>query len=148
LAMPDDKPIPDPFEPDDSTSSSDSNSRSFMADAVRKAVLAGVGALFVTEEGARKLAREWKLPKDLIGFAASQAEGARGELLRVFSEEFRRFLESETFRQEIRKALSSMAVEVKAEIRFKGSKTGEPKIEVDTAIMQPPSDSNGEGDPR
>jgi hypothetical protein len=90
----------------------------FVADAVRKAVLAGVGALFLTEEGARRLAREWKLPKDLIAYVGAQAAGAKTEILRIVSDEVRRFLQSEAVRREFVKALSSLAIEVKAEIRL------------------------------
>ncbi len=93
--------------------------RSFVAEAVRKAVLTGVGALFLTEEGARKLAREWKLPKDLAGYVVAQAQGAKDEVLRIVSQEVRRFFESEAFRREVTKLIGSMAIEVKAEIRFK-----------------------------
>jgi len=89
-----------------------------VADAVKKAVLAGVGALFLTEEGARRLAREWKLPKDLISYVGSQAAGAKAEILRIVSDEVRRFLESEALRRDFLKALSTMAIEVKAEIRL------------------------------
>ncbi len=90
-----------------------------VADVVRKAVLAGAGALFLTEESARKLAREWKLPKELAGYLVSQAQGAKDEVLRVVSSEIRRFLESEAFRRELTRILGSMALEVNAEIRLK-----------------------------
>ena len=92
-----------------------------VADVVRKAVLAGAGALFLTEESARKLAREWKLPKDLAGYLVSQAQGAKDEVLRIVSNEIRRFLESEAFRRELSRILGSMALEVNAEIRLKES---------------------------
>lgn len=90
-----------------------------VADVVRKAVLAGAGALFLTEESARKLAREWKLPKELAGYLVSQAHGAKDEVLRIVSSEIRRFLESEAFRRELFRILGSMALEVNAEIRLK-----------------------------
>src|SRR5512137_684231 len=80
----------------------------FVADVVRKAVLTGVGALFLTEEGARKVAREWKLPKDLAAYLVGQAQGARDEALGVVAREMRRFLESEVFRRELFQLLDSM----------------------------------------
>jgi hypothetical protein len=91
----------------------------FVADVVRKAVLTGVGALFLTEEGARKVAREWKLPKELASYLVGQAQGARDEVLGVVSREMRRFLESEVFRRELFHLLESMTLEVQAEIRLK-----------------------------
>jgi len=104
-----------------------------LQDALRKALLAGMGALFLTEEGARRLAREWKLPKELIGYLGTQASGAKDEILRVFSDEVRRFFESEAVRREFTRALSSMVIEVKAEIRIRPTEDGqlEPEVKAD-----------------
>ncbi len=99
----------------------------FIAESVRKALLAGVGALFLTEEGARRLAREWKLPKDVIGYIGQQAQGAKEDLLRVFAEEFRRFLESESVRKEFWTALGDKAIEIRAEIRVRRDASGAPR---------------------
>lgn len=108
--------------------------RGLIPDTVKKALLAGVGALFMTEEGARKLAREWKLPKELIGFVGQQAQGAKDEVLRVFSDEVRRFLESERLRREFWKALSGLAIEVKAEIRLRPANDGKVRPEVKATV--------------
>ena len=115
-----------------------------LADAVKKAVLAGVGALFLTEEGARKLAREWKLPKELISYVVSQAAGAKNEMLRIVSDEVRRFLESEAVRREFVKALGSLAIEIQAEVRFKEAGKGRPGVK---ATVRPrPAGKDGEGE--
>jgi hypothetical protein len=104
--------------------------RGLVPDGLKKAILAGVGALFMTEESARRLAGEWKLPKELIGFIGQQARGAKDEVLRVLSDEIRRFLESEAVRRELGKALESMAVEVHAEIRLRRAEDGVARTEV------------------
>ena len=108
-------------------------------EAFRKALLVGMGALFLTEEGARRLAREWKLPKELVGYLGAQASGARDEVLRVFSEEVRRFFESEAVRREVTRALSTMVVEVKAEIRVRPDEKGEPRPEVKAEVKARPT---------
>jgi hypothetical protein len=118
----------------------------FVADVVRKAVLTGVGALFLTEEGARKVAREWKLPKDLATYLVSQASGARDEVLRVLGHELRRLLDSETFRQEIIKSLENMTVEIHAEMRLKAS-DGKPTPPVRVQVKRrPKAGVEGEGE--
>jgi hypothetical protein len=94
---------------------------------VKKALLAGVGALFLTEEGARRLARDWKLPKDVAAFIGQQAHGAKDEVVRLFADEVRRFLESESVRREFWKVLGENAIEVHAEIRFRPDPGGRPR---------------------
>lgn len=105
-----------------------------LQDALRKVILTGMGALFLTEEGARRLAREWKLPKELVGYLGQQASGAKEEVLRIFSDEVRRFFESEAVRREVARTLSSMVIEVKAEIRVRPDASGEPKPEVKAEV--------------
>jgi hypothetical protein len=111
---------------------SDSGARRAFTDTVRKAVLTGLGAVFLTEEGARKVARDWKLPKEIAGYIASQAGGAKDEIVRVVGEEVRKFFESEALRREFLRLLSSMSVEVKAEISLKPARHGklEPQVKV------------------
>jgi hypothetical protein len=95
-------------------------------DIVRRAVLTGVGALFMTEEGIRNLVGDMKLPKDAIGFLLAQAEKTRTEVARVVTQEVRRFLESETLRREMWKLLTSVTLEVNASVHLKPS--GEPSL--------------------
>lgn len=93
-------------------------------DVVRRAVLTGVGALFMTEEGIRNAVSEMKLPKDALGFLLSQAEKSRTEVARIVTQEVRRFLEGESFQRELWKLLTSVTLEVNASIQLKPS--GEP----------------------
>ena len=119
-----DKPEP-PLEEAEALSGDDRRA-GLVPDIVRRAVLTGVGALFMTEEGIRNLVGEMKLPKDALGFLVAQADKTRGEVTRVVSQEVRRFLESETLQREIWKLLTSVTLEVNASIQLKPS--GEPTI--------------------
>jgi hypothetical protein len=116
------RPPGDPLEPTEV--GSDEGQRGSLAEGVKKAILAGMGALFLTEESARRVARDWKLPKELVGFIGQQATGAKDEILRVFAQEIRRFLESEVVRAEFWKALTDNAIEIRAEIRFRKDGAG------------------------
>jgi hypothetical protein len=138
-----------PVIPEDPTTPADDPSGGpgtvgFVADVVRKAVLTGVGALFLTEEGARKVAREWKLPKDLATYLVSQASGAKDEVLRVLGQELRRLLDSETFRREILKSVENMTVEIHAEMRLKAS-DGEPTPPVRVKVKRRARHAGTEG---
>jgi hypothetical protein len=136
----------DPFNPDDEVSEGDSSPGGFdpgevkglIPETVKRALLAGVGALFMTEEGARKLARDWKLPKDVVGFVGSQASAAKDEVLRLLGQEVRRFLESETVRKEFLRALSESTVEIHAEIRVRPDGEGKPRTHVKASAKRRP----------
>src|SRR5262250_1416678 len=103
---------------------------------MRKVAFAGLGALFMTEEGIRSLAGQLKLPKEALGFVLSQAEKTKDEVGRVLSEEVRRFLRSEKLRAEFLQLLAGMSVEVTAQIRLvpdpsrKGSGEAQPEVQV------------------
>ena len=117
-----DKPeFPDDLPPEEAKKLS-----GLVPDIVRRAVLTGVGALFMTEEGIRNMVTEMKLPKDALAFLLSQADKSRAEVARVVTQEMRRFLESETLRREMWKLLTSVTLEVNASIQLKPS--GEPGI--------------------
>lgn len=145
----DDEGFPDVEDPIDSVSAAGAGAGpgrgGLIPDAVKKALLAGVGALFMTEEGARRLARDWKLPKELIGYVGQQAQGAKDEILRMLAEEVRHFLESEAVRREFWKALSATAVEVKAEIRFVSTEAGVVRPEVKASVRPRRAGGKGQG---
>ena len=127
---------PDAPDPLDEPTSEATSARNFVADAVRKAVLTGLGAVFLTEEGARKLAREWKLPKEIVGYVVGQAGSAKDEVLRVVSDEVRRFFQSEALRREFLRLVSSMSIEVHAEVRLKPARGGNVHPKVDVSAVQ------------
>ena len=117
----------------------------FVPDAVKRAVLTGMGALFMTEEGIRNFVGEVKLPKDAVNFLLQQAEKTRGEVTRVVTQEVRRFLESETLRREILKIMSSMTLEVKASIKLKPS--GEPEVTGKIRVKKDGEPEDGPAEP-
>ena len=102
--------------------------KGILPDLIRKAVLTGMGALFMTEEGIRNAAGQLKMPKEAIAYLLSQADKTRGEVARVVSAELRRFLESETLRREVWKLLTGVTIEVNATVQLKPS--GEPGMRV------------------
>ncbi len=136
--MPDDPaaPPPPPSPPTEgqAADSAEGGARRLVTDTVRKAVLTGLGAVFLTEESARKVARDWKLPKEIVSYVVSQAGGAKDEILRVVSEEVRKFFESEALRREFLRVLTSMSIEVHAEVRLKPAEGG--KMETDVRVTR------------
>jgi hypothetical protein len=131
----------EPEFPDDLPPEEAKKLSGILPDIVRRAVLTGVGALFMTEEGIRNMVGEMRLPKDALGFLLAQADKTRTEVARVVTQEMRRFLESETLRKEIWKLLTSVTLEVNATIQLKPS--GEPGIRAKVKTKkknEPPSE--------
>jgi len=91
---------------------------SFVPELVKRMAVAGLGALFMTEEGIRSLAGQLKLPKEVLGFIVSQAEKTKDDIGRVVSDEVRRFLQSEKLREEFLKLLTGTTIEITAQVRL------------------------------
>ena len=90
----------------------------FVPDLIRRTFYAGIGAIFTSEEGIRRIANDFSMPKDVANYLVSQAQSTKNDLFRIFATEIRRFLEGLRINEELQRLLASMAVEVKAEVRF------------------------------
>ena len=97
----------------------DGGLRGRAADFMRRALVGGVGALFLTEEGIRNLVGELKLPKELIGALLAQADRTKQEVVHTLGEELRRFFESAQLHRELRKLLTDVTIEIKAEVKLR-----------------------------
>ena len=83
---------------------------------VKKTFAAGMGAVFSTEEGIRKLARE-NLP-EVAGYLAQGADNAKDKVFDVIARETREFLSNLNITEEVAKILTTLSLEIKTEIRF------------------------------
>ena len=90
----------------------------FIPDILKRTFYAGLGAVFTTEEGIRKMASEFQLPKDVANYLVQQAGASKDELFRIMAKELRGFLESVNVSGELQKLLTSLSFEIKTEIRF------------------------------
>jgi hypothetical protein len=84
---------------------------------VKKSITAGMGAVFSTEEGIRKLARDVTIP-GVAGYISSSADGAKDKVFEIIARETREFLSNMNFTEEVAKILTTLSLEVKTEIRF------------------------------
>jgi hypothetical protein len=134
-------PDPDRFQPDelegfeDISDDKEEGKLGFVPELVKRVAVAGLGALFMTEEGIRSLAGQLKLPKEVLGFILSQAEKTKDDIGRIISDEVRRFLQSEKLREEFLKLLTGMTVEINAKVRLTPSEKSpaEPKSGISVA---------------
>lgn len=96
----------------------DEKGKGFVPDFVRRMAWAGLGAVFMSEEGIRRLAGQLKLPKEALGFLLQQAEKTKDEIGRVVSDEVRKVLQSDRVRDELLKMIAGMTIEVRAEVKL------------------------------
>lgn len=116
---------------------------------VKKTFAAGMGAVFSTEEGIRKIARDVSLP-DVVGYVASSADGAKDKVFEIVARETRDFLSNLNLTEEIAKILTTLSFEIKTEIRFIPNSermTGaEPDVKASVRLKR--NDARDEGEPR
>jgi hypothetical protein len=91
---------------------------SWVPELVKKAVAAGMGAVFTTEESIRRLTKEMPMPKEVAGYLVNTASSTKDELFRIVAREIREFLSSVNISEEIAKMLTTLSFEIKTEIRF------------------------------
>jgi hypothetical protein len=115
---------------------------------VKKTFAAGLGAVFQTEEGIRRIAKDMNIPSvpDVAGYLASSADGAKDKVFEVVARETREFLANMNFADEIAKILTTLSFEIKTEIRFIPNSqrlTGaEPEVKASVRLKR---DSHGHG---
>lgn len=80
--------------------------------------MTGLGAALMTEESLSKLLSDIKLPRDAKNYVINQAQKRKSELASIVAQEFKGFLEHINIRDELRKALSGMTIDVSATIHF------------------------------
>jgi hypothetical protein len=108
-------PPPPPAE-DKLTESIRARLEHLVPELVKKTFAAGMGAVFQTEEGIRRLARE-NLP-DVVGYVASSTNDAKDKVWEIIALQTREFLSNLNLTDEIAKLLTTLSFEIKTEVRF------------------------------
>jgi hypothetical protein len=111
------QPPPPPAD-DSETESVRQRLQGIIPDLVKRTFYAGLGAVFTTEEGIKKIASEFSLPKDVATYLIQSAQGTKDELFRVVANELRQWLERLNLGEELVKILTSLSFEIKTEIRL------------------------------
>ena len=107
---------------DDKSRSKKQNSQK-ITNFVKKALMSGVGAVFMTEESIRNILLEMKLPKSVILSAISQADKTKKEVMQLIANEVRQFLDNIEADKLIKKIISGSINKVSASIKFVDKET-------------------------
>jgi hypothetical protein len=85
---------------------------------VKRAVVSGIGAVFMTEEGIRSYLSDLKLPKDAAQFILGQVAKTKEDVYRLVTEEIRSFLDNTQLDDVLRKVLTNISLEISTKVRF------------------------------
>jgi len=91
---------------------------SLLPNVIRRTVSTGVGAKQYTEDVIKNALQDRMMPKELVTYIVDLADNTKGEIVRVAAREFRQFLDSAKFNQELAKVLTTLSFEIRTEIRF------------------------------
>ena len=94
------------------------------ADVMNRALVAGVSAVFMTEEGVRNMVSDLRLPKEVAKGLVSQADATKREIFRIIGREVRTFLEQANVAGSLGRALKDTTVEIRTTIRFRPNEEG------------------------
>lgn len=106
-----------------------------LPESIRKALVSGISAVFMTEEGIRNMLSDMRLPKDAMAYLVQQTERTRKELFRVISHELQGFLKNADLNREVRKALRGLKVQIRAEVRFV-DEDSDPEMDVKAKVRE------------
>ena len=111
-------------------------------DIVRKAMVSGLGAIFMTEESIRSTLSD--MPKEAVNFLVNQADQTKEQLLNLIAREVREFLESADLSEELSKVLARLTLDIRTQIRFVSSESDDggfavtPDMEYDVQVVEKP----------
>ena len=94
------------------------------ADVMNRALVTGVSAVFMTEEGIRNVVSDMRLPKDVARGLIHQADATKNEMFRIIGREVRTFLEQSNMSAAIARALADTTVEIRTTVRFRPNDEG------------------------
>ena len=109
-----------------------------LPDLLRRGIDAGLDAVARGDEGVRGLVTDLRLPKEVASFVLGQMDTTKNAIVRAVAKEVRGFLRSSKFDEGARKLLTSIAIEVRTQIRFIPSETkgAEPKVESEVRVVR------------
>jgi hypothetical protein len=117
---------PDPFEddedfPDEELKPPSRDESSFahrvIPDVVRRALMTGVGAALLGEEGIRNTLGEMKMPKEAMAYLVGQADRTKREAINSLARELRGFLDSLDLQGLLEKSLAGTTIEIQTTVR-------------------------------
>jgi hypothetical protein len=129
-----------------------------IGDLARRALMSGIGAVFMSEENLRQQLSEMKLGKDAVGYVVGQADKTKREIIDVVARETRAFLSRLEVEKMVGRMLMGTTIEVQTRIRILPNKDGGVGVDIerndatfvksDEVTAAPPPSTVGASDER
>jgi len=103
----------------------DSESGIRLTGLMKKVLIGGISTMFVTQEKAREVLKDLKVPKDLLEGLLSNASRTKEDLLNLVGNEVTKILDRIDIAEEGRKFLAQHKIKLSAEINFEKKKCEE-----------------------
>jgi len=100
---------------------------------IKRVLDVGYGKISEGPENVRNFVSELKLPKEVLNLLVAHIEETKNGLYRTVARELRDFLENTNLSEEMSKVLSSVALEIRTEVRFRPNPSGG-RPEVDSQV--------------
>lgn len=102
-----------------------------IGDFARKALMSGIGAVFMSEETLRAQLGEMKLPKEAMGYMVGQADRTKKEIVEVVARETRAFLGRLEVEKMVGRMLVGTTIEINTRVRILPKEGGGLSLAVD-----------------
>lgn len=109
-----------------------SRSSKMLGDLARRALMTGIGAVFMSEETLKSSLTDMKLPKEAMGYVVAQADRTKKEIVAAIARETREFLSKLEVDKMLAKALVGNTIEISTRIRVVPKEGGEAGFESST----------------
>ena len=132
----------DDAPPDDREGGFGSRSSKMLGDLARRALMTGIGAVFMSEETLKSSLTDMKLPKEAMGYVVAQADRTKKEIVAAIARETREFLSKLEVDKMLAKALVGNTIEISTRIRVVPKDGGEAGFESSTTSKVTPADDD------
>lgn len=99
-------------------------------DLFRRALMTGIGSVFMTEESIKNALSDLKMPKEAINYVVTQADRTKKELIATLARELRGFLNNLELDKLIKSSLEDTTLEIHTTITIKKGDDGQTQMQV------------------
>jgi hypothetical protein len=113
----------------------------FLPEIIKRGLESGLEAILSPDSGLKRVIPDLRIRREMAEYLIRQVDETKNLALRVVASEVRSFLENTNMEDGLRRLLTSIAFEVRADVRFVPAEGGgvKPKVKADVTKMERPT---------